>query len=399
MIMRRFDLLRHSPNAVFAPQPSRLATLVLILALVGTSVMGGSDRARADDTATGDSTLVAFSPEGPHVIWHNDSSVTVFYLCADTIASRDFTITDTLRFDGFCEDTHWQYAIPRRHSVSSDAVYHGVSRIFAVSDLHGEHEALINALTTSGIVSSDLHWNWGDGHLVIVGDVFDRGDKVTECLWLLHRLEQEAAAQGGRVHVLLGNHEKMVLRGDLRYVNEKYTDGICRKARIPYDNLYGPDTEMGRWLRTKPTAITVNGMLFTHAGIPPRVLDAPLTLAELNDSVRAYLDLSPAQTRFSDWPKYLYSGDGPLWYRGYFEEREGRYPLASQADVDRTLALYDASAIVVGHTEAEHISPFYDGKVIAVDVPVEELGGFEALLWENNEVYRVMQDGTRVHLK
>ncbi|GAB4328189.1 MAG: metallophosphoesterase [Candidatus Zixiibacteriota bacterium] len=333
------------------------------------------------------------------MVWHNDSSATVFYLCADTIVSRDFSITDTLRFAGFCGDTESHYAVPKRIAGSRNAVYHDVPRIIAFSDLHGEYEAFVDALTAFGVVSDDQRWNWGDGHLVIVGDVFDRGPNVTECLWLIYRLEQEAASQGGRVHALLGNHETMVLRGDLRYVNEKYTDGICRNARIPYDDLYGPHTEIGRWLRTKPTAIVINGILFTHAGIPPRILDASLTLSQLNDSVRTYLDMSPVQTRFSDWPKYLYSGDGPLWYRGYFEEREGRYPLASQADVDRTLALYNADAIVVGHTEAEHITPLYNGKVIAIDVPVDELGGFEALLWEDGELYRVMRDGSRVRLR
>ena len=71
------------------------------------------------------------------------------------------------------------------------------------------------------VIDTDLTWSFGDGHLVIVGDVFDRGPNVTECLWLIYRLEQEASAAGGAVHFLLGNHELMVMRGDLRYLNER----------------------------------------------------------------------------------------------------------------------------------------------------------------------------------
>ncbi len=338
-------------------------------------------------------------PNGPHIVWMNDSTVTVFYLCHDTVASQEFRVSDTLHFRGLCEDMALEYTIPRRPAVPSDPVLDDASRIFAVSDIHGEYERLVDILQAAGIVTAGLHWNWGDGHLVVVGDVFDRGDMVTECLWLLYRLEQEAVVQGGGVHLLLGNHETMVIRGDLRYVNEIYTEGICRETRIDYDDLYGPETELGRWLRTKPTAIMINGILFTHAGIPPRVLEASLSLSELNDSVRRYLDLPPAQMRFSDWPRYLFSGDGPLWYRGYFEERDNRYPRATQQDVAQTLARYNANAIVVGHSEVDHLHALYNGKVIAIDVPVDELETFEGLLWEKGELFRVTGDGSTMTLE
>jgi hypothetical protein len=38
---------------------------------------------------------------------------------------------------------------------------------------------------------------------------------------LLMRLEGEALAAGGRVHVLIGNHESLILTGDMRYVSEQ----------------------------------------------------------------------------------------------------------------------------------------------------------------------------------
>ena len=41
----------------------------------------------------------------------------------------------------------------------------------------------------------------------------------------------------------------------------------------------------------------------------------------------------------------------------------------------------------------------FDGRVIAVDVPVEEIGGFEGLLWQDGQAYRVTVSGQRVPLK
>jgi hypothetical protein len=64
-----------------------------------------------------------------------------------------------------------------------------------------------------------------DGSLILTGDFFDRGLRVTECLWLMYKLEGEALAAGGRVHFLLGNHEVMNLSGDHTYVRSKYVEG------------------------------------------------------------------------------------------------------------------------------------------------------------------------------
>ena len=39
----------------------------------------------------------------------------------------------------------------------------------------------------------------------------------------------------------MGNHEQMVFRGDLRYVNERYQ--VSRFTQTHYDALYNKDTE------------------------------------------------------------------------------------------------------------------------------------------------------------
>ena len=50
-----------------------------------------------------------------------------------------------------------------------------------------------------------------------MGDQLDRGNQEIEILYFLERLEREAAAAGGALHVLLGNHETMNVGGRFTY--------------------------------------------------------------------------------------------------------------------------------------------------------------------------------------
>jgi len=331
--------------------------------------------------------------DGPHVFWQNDSSAIVFYLCNAAVERRTFRGVDTLRFHGFCQDSDIEYVVTADSVAIEPHIIEDVSRIIAVSDIHGEYEHLVDILAKSGVIDDNCCWSWGDGHLVILGDVLDRGDKVTECLWLIRRLESEAKKSGGAVHYLLGNHELMVLRGDNRYVHEKYLNGIARETRIKHQDLYGPDMELGRWLRSKHSVIKVNDIIFVHAGISAFLTDRGLGLTDINETIRNSIDLQSSQLAFDEGVRFLLGNEGPLWYRGYHQEMENRYPMAPRGEVDSILSYYRAKAIVVGHTEVDSVSGIYGNRIMAVDVPAEELGTLEALLWDNGRFYRVTGKG------
>jgi hypothetical protein len=331
--------------------------------------------------------------DGPHVYWQADSSAIVFYLCSGAVVEHSFNCIDTLRFRGFCRDTSVEYTIPVESLTGKPHIFDNVSRIMAVSDVHGEHEHLIDILVKSGVIDDRYRWAWGDGHLVILGDVFDRGDRVTECLWLIYRLELEAERSGGRVHFVLGNHELMVLRGDNRYVHERYLNGVVKRTKIKHEDLYGPDMELGRWLRSKHTVVMINGIVFVHAGISKFLIDRNLDLRDINETVRDNIDLRSSQLAFNEPVKFLFGGKGPFWYRGYHYEMEKSYPRASQGAVDSILTYYDADIVVVGHTEVSRVSGLYEGRVVAIDVPVEDLGSLQALFWEKSKLYRVTGSG------
>jgi hypothetical protein len=294
--------------------------------------------------------------DGPYVFWQTDSTAIVFYFCNGNMEKRTFQISDTLRFSGFCLDNAIEYVVPADAAVIEPQVIDRASRIFVVSDIHGEYDHLVDILTNGGVIDQELNWKWADGHLVIVGDIFDRGAEVTECLWLIYRLESEARENEGAVHYLMGNHELMVLRGDKRYVNDKYLKGIVKKMRIKYEDLYGPDTELGRWLRSKHATIKINDIVFVHGGLSPYVMHRNLSMEQINETVRSSIDLRSSRLAFDELSRFLFGNKGPFWYRGYHYDMEDDYPQMLSEEVDSILSYFGASAIVVGHTSRLTVS-------------------------------------------
>jgi hypothetical protein len=331
--------------------------------------------------------------DGPYLLRQSDSVLRAIYVCNDSLLIRQIDSRPDLRFRGLCYDSSTEYeVVAAPFPVEPDAI-DSVERVMAVSDIHGDYELLVAFLRNSKVIDSAGYWIWDKGHLVIVGDVFDRGDKVTECLWLLYRLEREAQLVGGGVDVLLGNHEVMVMRGDLRSVNEKYLDGIAKKSDINYQDLFGPDMVLGQWLRSKHAAVKVNDVLFVHGGIAAPVMNRGLTLTEINAAVRRGLDMRSSQVAFDTLARLMLGSSGPLWYRGYHENVEARYVSASSAQIDSILGFYGVKTIVVGHTEVDSVRGLHDNRVMAIDIPADVLGSFQGLLWEQGAFYRVTGSG------
>jgi hypothetical protein len=140
--------------------------------------------------------------------------------------------------------------------------------IFTVGDIHGKFKQLQMLLINNKIIDHDLRWNFGNGRLILLGDVFDRGGSVTEVLWFLYELQIQARQAGGDVHLLLGNHEMMALTRDYRYLHDKY-DYFTGYFQLEYAQLFEKNTVIGNWLRSLDVILRINDYLFLHAGISP----------------------------------------------------------------------------------------------------------------------------------
>ncbi|HWE22472.1 MAG TPA: metallophosphoesterase [Myxococcales bacterium] len=193
-----------------------------------------------------------------------------------------------------------------------------VERVIAFGDVHGAYDELTRVLRSAGVTDADLRWKAGAAHVVSLGDLLDRGAGSRKAMDLLMRLQGEAAAAGGALHVVLGNHEAMNLLGDLRdttpaelaaYAAEEpagirermRAEWSARQAKEPaarFDELFppgyfgqraalAPDGKYGRWLLSLPVAIVIGETLFMHGG-PSKVL-AGLSLDQINRQYHAAL--------------------------------------------------------------------------------------------------------------
>ncbi len=273
------------------------------------------------------------------------------------------------------------------------AILPAVPRIVAVSDIHGQYGLLVQLLRAHNVIDKDDNWALGQDTLVIAGDVFDRGPQVTEAFWLLYSLQQQAADAGGAVHFVLGNHETMVLYDDLRYVNPKYLRSAQLLGRS-YPQLYGPDSVIGQWLRTRPVLLRIGDTLFLHGGISPEALPLALDAAATNAAYQASLGRPKAEVKADPATAPLYDGKtSPIWYRGYFDGR------LDAAGVQRVLDQLGLKRIVVGHTSMSHVSSFHDERIIAIDNSIKNGENGELLFIENGTLSRGLLDGSRVPLQ
>ena len=159
-------------------------------------------------------------------------------------------------------------------------------RVVAIGDVHGGFDPFVSILTTTGLMNAQRRWSGGKTVFIQTGDITDRGPGVREALDLVMALEKEADAAGGRVLMLLGNHEIMNMLGDLRDVAPEVLAGFGGEAA--YRDAFARDGRYGKWLRSKPMIATVDETVFMHAGISLEFSDA--SIEDLNKRVRREIE-------------------------------------------------------------------------------------------------------------
>ena len=306
--------------------------------------------------------------------------------------------------------------------------WQGVARIVAIGDIHGDYDNYIAVLTNAGVVNRRGRWAAGKTHVVQVGDIPDRGPDTLKIIEHLQKLEKQAKKAGGRLHLLIGNHEHMNITGDLRYVHPgEYEAFETRNSKQLRNNYYAyvvntleqqreallasganashlpvPNEDFKRdwyadhplgfvehrlawqqggalfeWIAAHNTVIRINDVLFLHAGLSAELV--PLSITDINDRVRAELN----REDFEGEPLGT-ADNGPLWYRGLARGDES----AERPALDSVLTHFDAEMIVLGHTpDLNAITPRFGGQVVIIDTGISAYyGGHLASL--------LIEDGT-----
>jgi hypothetical protein len=332
--------------------------------------------------------------DGPYVLYKNDKIFIKYvnqdgynkYIQSDSVLLSE---KNNLVLDVATDEPGKKFAVKLKTTIENErSEYPDVNKFLAISDIEGNFAAFRKLLQANGVMDNFYNWTFGDGHLVLTGDFVDRGNQVTEVLWLIYSLEDKAKAEGGHVHFILGNHEIMNLSGDLRYLNKKYIENVTL-LNEKFETLYGENSEIGKWLRSKNIIENIGGVLFTHGGISGDVNRLSFRINEINSQSRPFY----ADTTYN-YPSpidILFYEVGPFWYRGYY----GGKSRATIGQIDSTLQKFNVNKISTGHTVvADTISVWYNGKIINTDV-LHAAGRSEALLLENDKFYRVNTDGHR----
>ena len=271
------------------------------------------------------------------------------------------------------------------------------ARIVAMGDLHGDLGATRQALRLAGAIDEKDHWIGGDLILVQTGDQLDRGDGEQAILELLDRLQDEAKAAGGVVHLLNGNHELMNARPDLRYVTEggfaDFQDAVviteedslllayepAQRARVA---AFRPGSPFAQLLAERPVILVIDGNVFVHGGVLPMHLD--YGIERLNREVSDWL------LGKGDPPEFIHTRESPTWTRNYSDEADSNDCL----QLEEVLERMGASRMIVGHTVQEDgITPACEEKVWCIDSGISEYYGrrIEVLEIDGDRV-RILRD-------
>lgn len=328
--------------------------------------------------------------DGPYIFYENNEILVKWVqnnrLKEKAIHENNFKIIN--RKFGFDFEPNWLVQ-NNTDSINYIQNYNDVEDLIAVSDVHGQYNLLIKLLQKHKVIDKHFNWIFDKGHLVILGDVFNRGPKVTEILWLIFRLEQQANEKGGMVHVMLGNHELMVLNNDLRYVHEKYTKS-AELMSTTYDQLYSENSFLGKWLRKKPIIVKVNDMLFVHAGISPEFITKGFTQPQVNKLFSEKIIGKSKKSILEDSSLTFLNGkNGPIWYRGYFKE-----PFLSEYIINKVLKNLNVKHIIVGHTSMPIIVSPYNGRIIGIDSSIKYGENGEILIFSKGKYNRGTEQGS-----
>ncbi|MBI4889689.1 MAG: metallophosphoesterase [Acidobacteria bacterium] len=286
--------------------------------------------------------------------------------------------------------------------------WQGVARVVAVGDVHGDKDAFVAVLKMAGVVDDQERWAAGATHLVQIGDIVARGTQTRQVFDYLMRLESEAAAAGGKVHAVIGNHDAGAIYGDLRsilpeeYLGFRTPDSEARLAKaldaelaglrkenqlpatpaelddfkrrwlerhppgfVEHREAFAPNGPYGSWIRAHNSVIRINDTLFLHAGISPKHAATPKRA--LNTAIRREL-ADPDRLI----PGLTSSIEGPLWYRGLAELEEA--PL--RPHLAAVLRFHSVRRIVIGHCVTRSaILPRFDSRVVNIDIGLSRFFG------------------------
>ncbi|KAF9371546.1 hypothetical protein CPB97_001900 [Podila verticillata] len=266
-------------------------------------------------------------------------------------------------------------------NLAASAVAH---RIVAVGDIHSDVKACVGVLKLAGLIDSKENWIGGTNTFISTGDLVDRGADTIAVYKLFQKLRPQAAAAGGEIINLLGNHEVMNMGGDLRYVTKEdiASFGGSSKRKAAWDVNSG---WIGQFVSQnfKITHIQNGHTVFSHGDQHPDW--AKLGVDTLNQ-------MSYDNIMAGKFKEPIFRTPGPLWNRALAENEGGDN--VTCADIETIKKYYGVKRLVSGHTpqdETGRILSRCNGSYMVIDTGISAYYGTHYSALEILE----MTDGTQ----
>jgi hypothetical protein len=256
--------------------------------------------------------------------------------------------------------------------------------IYVVGDVHGDYDRLVALLAAGKVIDGvpdhpkDVRWRAQEAVLLCTGDLIDKGHHSLKVIALFRALAKEAAKAGGRVIVLMGNHEAEFLADPddddkaLEFIKELESHDLT-----PGDVAAGTDSEgVGAYLRSLPLAARVNDWFFAHAGHT-----RGRTLAELRSAIQEEVDADGYDTDILVGKKGLL--EARLHKRPWWEKKD-EPASKGEARLRRYVEALGVKHLVIGHqpgnvtfadgSKRKKGTPYqkFDGLIFLIDVGMSE---------------------------
>jgi hypothetical protein len=222
--------------------------------------------------------------------------------------------------------------------------------LWVVGDVQGFLSTLERVLRSVELIDGDGGWSARSVTLAVVGDLVDRGPDGIGVIDFLMRLQRDAARHGGRVVVVIGNHDILLLAA--RCFGEPFMANWLEAGGVMRD-FEGLTNAHVAWLRHLPAIVVEQEALLMHADAM-FYLEYGSSAAEVNAGFWRVLEGDASE----EWARLL----------DQFSEHRAFSGPDGEANLERYLQTFGARQLVHGHTPVPRMLQVAPGTVTAAYV-------------------------------
>lgn len=278
-------------------------------------------------------------------------------------------------------------------------IYPAIYKLIVLGDVHGDYYATIKSLKKARLIDNNLDWCGGNTHLVQVGDILDRKNRLGEntdedsefkIIDLFLKLIKQAYKAGGGFHCIFGNHELMNIIGDFSYVSNAGINHFMNgeKGRKEFFKL---NSKMCRLfaLYWNPV-IKIGKYLFCHAGISYKI-GMENSIQDINNLMRKFLLGDFSLSKNEKFIELFLNDNGIVWNREYmngdFDKNKTKEMLKNKG----------CEYMVVGHTIQNNGINLKNDTVWFVDTGMSEAFG-KRINDDKIQLLQILNNGKQINI-